>query len=71
VGAFDGGVIRSEAGALLLGVTDSAIRLVGRFAAPSMIAARRFRTETNPVYTPSPSGAPPSRVKWLWHNNFR
>ena len=33
VGAFDGGVISSEAGALLLGATDRAIRLVGRFAA--------------------------------------
>jgi hypothetical protein len=33
VGAFDGGVISSEAGAPLLGATDSAIRLVGGFAA--------------------------------------
>ena len=33
VGAFDGGVISSEAGALLLGATDRAIKLVGRFAA--------------------------------------
>ena len=32
VGAFDGGVICSDAGALLLGSTDRAIRLVGRFA---------------------------------------
>ena len=32
VGAFDGGVISSDAGALLLGATDKAIRLVGRFA---------------------------------------
>ena len=33
VGAFDGGVISSDAGALLLGATDRAIKLVGRFAA--------------------------------------
>ena len=32
VGAFDGGVISSDAGALLLGATDRAIRLIGRFA---------------------------------------
>jgi Transposase DDE domain group 1 len=31
--AFDGGVISSDAGALLLGATDKAIRLVTRFAA--------------------------------------
>jgi DDE family transposase len=33
VGAFDGGVISSDAGALLLGATDKAIGLVDRFAA--------------------------------------
>jgi Transposase DDE domain group 1 len=33
VGAFDGGVISSDAGALLLGATDRAVRLVDRFAA--------------------------------------
>ena len=33
VGAFDGGAITSNAGALLLGAADKAIRLVGRFAA--------------------------------------
>jgi hypothetical protein len=33
VGAFDGGVISSDAGALLLGATDKAIALTGRFAA--------------------------------------
>jgi Transposase DDE domain group 1 len=33
VGAFDGGVISSDAGALLLGAVDKAIRLVKRFAA--------------------------------------
>lgn len=32
VGAFDGGVISSDGGALLLGATDQAIRLVDRFA---------------------------------------
>ena len=32
MGAFDGGAISSDAGALLLGATDRAIRLVGRFA---------------------------------------
>src|SRR3712207_6373295 len=33
VAAFDGGHVTSEAGALLLGATDQAIRLVDRFAA--------------------------------------
>jgi len=33
VAAFDGGAITSDAGALLLGATDRAIRLVERFAA--------------------------------------
>ena len=33
VAAFDGGTITSDAGALLLGATDRAIRLVDRFAA--------------------------------------
>jgi hypothetical protein len=33
VGAFDGGVISSDAGALLLSATNRAINLVGRFAA--------------------------------------
>jgi Transposase DDE domain group 1 len=33
VGAFDGGVISSDAGALLLGATDKAIDLITRFAA--------------------------------------
>src|SRR5690349_7679393 len=33
VAAFDGGAITSDAGALLLGATDRAIGLVGRFAA--------------------------------------
>jgi hypothetical protein len=33
VSAFDGGVISSDAGALLLGATDKAIKLVDRFAA--------------------------------------
>ena len=33
VGAFDGGLITSDAGALLLGATNKAIRLVDRFAA--------------------------------------
>ena len=33
VTAFDGGVITSDAGALLLGATDRAIRLTERFAA--------------------------------------
>jgi hypothetical protein len=33
VAAFDGGAITSDAGALLLGETDRAIRLTGRFAA--------------------------------------
>src|SRR5205823_12186982 len=33
VAAFDGGVITSDGGALLLGETDRAIRLIARFAA--------------------------------------
>ena len=33
VAAFDGGLVTSDAGALLLGATDRAIRLIGRFAA--------------------------------------
>jgi Transposase DDE domain group 1 len=33
VSAFDGGVISSDAGALLLGATDKAVKLVDRFAA--------------------------------------
>jgi Transposase DDE domain group 1 len=33
VGAFDGGLITSDAGGLLLGVTNKAIRLIDRFAA--------------------------------------
>ena len=33
VGSFDGGAITSDAGALLLGMTDRAIGLVDRFAA--------------------------------------
>ena len=33
VSAFDGGVISSDAGAVLLGATDKAVRLVDRFAA--------------------------------------
>jgi Transposase DDE domain group 1 len=33
VAAFDGGEVTSDAGALLLGATDRAIHLVGRFAA--------------------------------------
>ena len=32
MGAFDGGLITSDAGALLLGATDKAIRLIERFA---------------------------------------
>ena len=33
VAAFDGGAVTSDAGALLLGATDRAIRLIERFAA--------------------------------------
>jgi hypothetical protein len=33
VAGFDGGAITSDAGALLLGATDGALRLIGRFAA--------------------------------------
>jgi Transposase DDE domain group 1 len=38
VGGFDGGTITSDAGALLLGLTDRAIGLVERFAACSVDA---------------------------------
>jgi hypothetical protein len=34
VAAFDGGAVTSDAGALLLGATDRAIRLVERLAVP-------------------------------------
>jgi Transposase DDE domain group 1 len=40
VGAFDGGVITSDAGALLLGATDRVIRLTERFTA--CFAGRRM-----------------------------
>jgi hypothetical protein len=33
VAAFDGGAVTSDAGAVLLGATDRAIRLIDRFAA--------------------------------------
>ena len=38
---FDGGAVTSEAGGLLLGATDRAIRLVGRFAGCVMDARRQ------------------------------
>jgi hypothetical protein len=38
---FDGGKITSDAGALLLGATDGAIRLVDRLPSVSSTAARR------------------------------
>src|SRR3954471_22030483 len=38
VAAFDGGLVTSEAGALLLGATDQAIRLVDRFARAFVMA---------------------------------
>jgi hypothetical protein len=43
VADFDGGMVSSDAGALLLGKTDKAIRLVDRFAAC-------FRDGRNPAY---------------------
>ena len=43
VAAFDGGAVTSDAGALLLGATDRAIRLVERFAA-CFIDSRRQRS---------------------------
>jgi hypothetical protein len=45
VAAFDGGAITSDAGALLLGETDRAIGLTGRFASCFVDA----RTPFNPV----------------------
>src|SRR5713101_7844363 len=44
VADFDGGMVSSDAGALLLGATDKAIGLVDRFAAC-------FRDWRNPIYT--------------------
>ena len=43
VAAFDGGEVTSDAGALLLGATDRAIRLVERFA--SCFADGRVQTQ--------------------------
>ena len=45
VAGFDGGAITSDAGALLLGATDRAIRLVERFAACFRDARDPLRTE--------------------------
>ncbi len=44
VADFDGGMVSSDAGALLLGETDKAIGLIDRFAAC-------FRDRRNPIYT--------------------
>ena len=41
VAGFDGGAITSDAGALLLGATDRAIRLVARFAGASSTAGNQ------------------------------
>jgi hypothetical protein len=41
VAGFDGGQITSDAGALLLGATDRAVRLVDRLPSVSPTAARR------------------------------
>jgi hypothetical protein len=53
--AFDGGTITSDAGALLLGATDRAIGLIGRFAAcfadrrrPERCAASGSPTRSSP-----------------------
>ena len=45
VAGFDGGAITSNAGALLLGATDRAIGLVGRFAACFRDARAQERVE--------------------------
>jgi hypothetical protein len=45
VAAFDGGAVTSDAGALLLGVTDKAIRLVERFAGCFFDGRSRNRIE--------------------------
>jgi hypothetical protein len=45
VAAFDGGAVTSDAGALLLGATDRAIRLVERFAACFVDGRRRQAVE--------------------------
>ena len=45
IAGFDGGTITSDAGALLLGATDQAIDLVGRFAACFRDARAPERTE--------------------------
>jgi Transposase DDE domain group 1 len=49
VGVFDGGVISSDACALLLGATDRAIRLVGRFA--TCFTDRREAVSIEPTTT--------------------
>jgi hypothetical protein len=46
VAAFDGGQITSDAGALLLGVTDRAIGLVARFTTRLPTVAPRRRSST-------------------------
>ncbi len=43
VASFDGGAITSDAGALLLGATDRAIDLLGRFASCFSDARSRAR----------------------------
>jgi hypothetical protein len=39
--AFDGGLVTSDAGALLLGATDRAIRMMDRFGSTNTRAPRR------------------------------
>jgi hypothetical protein len=56
---FDGGAITSDAGALLLGTTDRAIRLVDRFAACTLARIVRLFNRLLSVRT-WPLAAPPA-----------
>ena len=81
--AFDGGAVTSDAGALLLGATDRAIDLVGRFARcftdgrrSNAASTRRpatgdgCKTEQLCATLCRHRGPPPNRAKLLQHNNF-
>ena len=61
VAAFDGGAITSDAGALLLGATDRAIKMMERFAACFHDARRQHLIE-HEVVTLTASGCLGSRL---------
>lgn len=56
VADFDGGMVSSDGGALLLGETDKAIRLVERFAAC-------FQDFRNPLYVVQSSSSEPTTTQ--------